>query len=264
VTVRVDGEDPGLADTAVSARVVVTNGVGIAAKRAMWWPASAATWTEAHNAHGAAGASRRWTVAGGEIGGPRLAETYLLIANTSEHAGAASVTLLVEGRPAQTKTFFLAPSSRTNVAVATEFPTLGAARFGAVVESTGAAPVDLVVERATYWNAAGEQWAAGTDTLATPAIEAEATIEITPEGLSPDHVEVPVGGRIRLVNRTSQPAFIASDPHPGHFVCRAMDPVGRLGPGETAISGPFRMAQDCTLHEHLAYDPKYHATVVVR
>jgi hypothetical protein len=30
------------------------------------------------------------------------------------------------------------------------------------------------------------------------------------------------------------------------------------------VSGPFRVAQDCTLHEHINYDPKYHATVMVR
>ena len=38
-------------------------------------------------------------------------------------------------------------------------------RFSAVVESLGATPI--VVERAMYWNANGQLWAAGSDLLAT-------------------------------------------------------------------------------------------------
>jgi hypothetical protein len=42
-------------------------------------------------------------------------------------------------------------------------------RFGVVVESVETTPLaDLVVERAMYWNAGGEIWAAGTSLLATP------------------------------------------------------------------------------------------------
>ena len=40
-------------------------------------------------------------------------------------------------------------------------------RFGAIVESQGTTPVQLVVERAMYWNARGKSWAAGTNALAT-------------------------------------------------------------------------------------------------
>ena len=38
-------------------------------------------------------------------------------------------------------------------------------RFSAVVESLGGTPI--VVERAMYWNAGGQLWAAGSDLLAT-------------------------------------------------------------------------------------------------
>ena len=42
-------------------------------------------------------------------------------------------------------------------------------RFGVLVESIDTAPLaQLVVERAMYWNAGGEIWAAGTNLLATP------------------------------------------------------------------------------------------------
>jgi hypothetical protein len=65
------------------------------------------------------------------------------------------------------KTFPLAETSRANVAVAAEFPQAVGRRFGAVVESLGANPADIVVERAMYSNAGGVTWAAGTNALAT-------------------------------------------------------------------------------------------------
>ena len=48
-------------------------------------------------------------------------------------------------------------------------PGLGGHRFGILVESIDTAPLaQLVVERAMYWNAGSEIWAAGTNLLATP------------------------------------------------------------------------------------------------
>ena len=40
-------------------------------------------------------------------------------------------------------------------------------RFGAIIESLGATPAQIVVERAMSWNANGQVWAAGSDLLAT-------------------------------------------------------------------------------------------------
>jgi hypothetical protein len=40
-------------------------------------------------------------------------------------------------------------------------------RFGAFVESVGDTPAQIVVERAMYWDAVGQRWAAGTNALAT-------------------------------------------------------------------------------------------------
>ena len=47
------------------------------------------------------------------------------------------------------------------------FPQAATRRFGAVVESLGTTPAQIVVERAMYWDAAGQAWAAGTNALAT-------------------------------------------------------------------------------------------------
>lgn len=167
----VDAEGPSLADTAVSAIVESTNNVPIVAERSMWWPGpTSATWAEAHNSAGSVATSKRWALADGEVGSDAAAtDTYLLIANTSTAAGQARVTLLFEdGTPAMSRTYSLAAQSRTNVAIRSEFGGALGKRFASVVESIGAQPVDLVVERAMYANAGPDIWAAGTNVLGTP------------------------------------------------------------------------------------------------
>jgi len=58
-------------------------------------------------------------------------------------------------------------NSRTNVAVAVDVPEAMNRRFGAVVESVGPNPVQIVVERAMYNDASGVRWAAGSNNLGT-------------------------------------------------------------------------------------------------
>ena len=76
------------------------------------------------------------------------------------------MTLLFEDGPTATRTFALNPSSRFNVDVQAEFPGAAGKRFGAIVESLGEAPAQIVVERAMYSDAAGGPWSAGTNALA--------------------------------------------------------------------------------------------------
>ena len=47
------------------------------------------------------------------------------------------------------------------------FPQAVGKRFGAIVESLGTTPAQVVVEQAMYWDALGQAWAAGTNALAT-------------------------------------------------------------------------------------------------
>jgi hypothetical protein len=173
-TIWVDSEQipgvPGLplADEAVSTRVASTNGVPIIVERAMWWPGAFATWHEAHNSAGSTTTGTRWGLAEGEVGGVRGAETYILIANTSAFTGNATVTLVFEDGSSQARTYELPANSRTNVAVAGDFGgVVQGRRFGAIVESTGETPAQIVVERAMYSNAAGVGWAAGTNAVGT-------------------------------------------------------------------------------------------------
>ncbi len=163
----VDVEDPALSDTAVSTTVQVTNGVPVVVERAMWWPGTAATWQEAHNAPGATTTGTAWAIASGEEGGTSNAETYILIANTATFASTARVRLFFEDGSTVTKDYPVGAQSRFNVPVRSEFPAAADQRFGALVESVGLGAAPLVVESAIYGNAGGIVWAAGSNALAT-------------------------------------------------------------------------------------------------
>jgi hypothetical protein len=76
--------------------------------------------------------------------------------------------VVVEGGPTLAAEFTLPPSSRTDVPVNDRtFPGVHGKRFGALVESIGDAPAQIVVERAMYSDASGIHWAAGTSATAT-------------------------------------------------------------------------------------------------
>lgn len=165
----VDRADPQLADAAISAAITVTNGVPVVAERSMWWPGpTAATWVEAHASVGATAPATKWAMAEGEVGGPENAETYVLIANTSMFSANVSVKVFGVGGLIGQKTYAIAPSTRFNVPMRTQFPALDGVRFGVLVESLGATPAQLVVERAHYGDAGGVHWASGSSALATP------------------------------------------------------------------------------------------------
>jgi hypothetical protein len=166
-TISVSGEDPLLASAAISTIVHSTNGVSLAVERAMWWP-SPGNWYEGHAAVGAQTTGTKWALADGEEGGSANKQTYVLIANTSAFAGSAKVTVLFEDGTSAEQTIPLPASSRVNVDIGAAFAqqTMGK-RFGTIVESLGATPCQIVVERAMYSDANGVVWAAGTDALAT-------------------------------------------------------------------------------------------------
>lgn len=155
-----------LADAAVSADVVVDNGVGILVERSMWWPGDASTWAEAHNSGGVTEGGPRWALAEGEVGGPRNTKTYVLLSNPSSGAASVTVTMLSEDRSPETQTYTVGPNSRFNIALGAPgfFPSAVGRRVGLLIESTG---VPIVVERAMYSDAGGQEWAAGTNAVAT-------------------------------------------------------------------------------------------------
>jgi hypothetical protein len=186
LTIWVNGEDiPGrgrvLANVDLSMMLTSLNGVGIVAERAMWFPGAALTpdfWTEAHVSAGSTTTAARWVVADVQVGGPANAQTFVLVANTSAFDGEVEVAWLADMGRSIRETHIVPANSRTTIPITVPevaTPTepgrdrVSGARFGLIVESVGpGTPLQLVVERSTYWDAGGVVWAAGTNALATP------------------------------------------------------------------------------------------------
>ena len=174
-TIWVDAADPALAATDVATTIVSTNGVGIVVERAMWWPgpADAAAfgttfWSDSHLAAASPVTASRWALADGAQGGATSADTYVLVGNTSAAGGAVQVTLVFDDGSTLARNLPIAPAARLTVPIGTIFPDAAGRRFSITVESAGPTPLALVVERASYSDAGGVKWAAGTAVAASP------------------------------------------------------------------------------------------------
>jgi subtilisin-like proprotein convertase family protein len=163
-TIDVETVDPKLANAAVS--TTITSDVGIVAERSMYWPDLAIGWREAHNSVGVTDAALRWAVSDGRNGGERGYQTYVLLANPNPVKAEVQVRFLKTGAAPVTKTYTLAPTSRLNIDPGETTSLIGEGVFSADVQVLNFQPI--VVEKALYWNAGGEIWAAGTGTVGTP------------------------------------------------------------------------------------------------
>lgn len=212
-TIYVDREDARLAATAVSTTVESTNGTPILVERAMWWPGEASTWHEAHAAAGATGTSARWALAEGETGGPDGTSTFVLVSNVSPAAGSFRVTLAFEDGTSSSRDVPVPANARSTIDVGASFPESAGKRYAALVESSGASPLDLVVERAMYSNSAGVRWAAGTDSVGIP---------LSPAGVSS-------GGAVHpVVTLTSRANGSEAGPSAAAFALARTDATGPL------------------------------------
>ena len=131
------GQRP-LASAAMSMRITSTNGTPIIVERSMWWPQPA--WYEAHNAPASTVTGTRWATASGLAGGPKQAETYVLIANPGAVPATVSVSVTLDVGTVEQATYTLPPSSRTTVPIGATFASALGRRFAVVVSSTGAQP----------------------------------------------------------------------------------------------------------------------------
>jgi hypothetical protein len=156
---------PGLTGTKVATAVTSTNGVPIVVERAMYWPNSFYEYYEGHTSVGITQTARRWAIAGGD--GDPDTYTYVLLANTENRPGQAVLRIMSPSGfvPALQRVVDLPPNSRTTVdlRVAGMPP-----HYGVLVTSSGASPVELVVENAVYRSYNGQFWASGANALATP------------------------------------------------------------------------------------------------
>ena len=80
----------------------------------------------------------------------------------------------------------------------------------------------------------------------TPSI----TIVITPAGVAPKSVEVPLGARVLFVNNDTREHTMGTDPHPDHTDCPVINQVGLLKPGERRETGNFVVIRSCGFHDH--------------
>lgn len=76
------------------------------------------------------------------------------------------------------------------------------------------------------------------------------TIRITPAGVSPKTVEVPLGARVLFVNNDTRDHTMGTDPHPDHTDCPVINQVGLLKPGEQRETGNFVVTRTCGFHDH--------------
>ena len=162
-TMHVDGEDPSLADTAVSTTVVAD--IPVVSERAMYWAGGANTWFEAHNSFGVTAAATRWALAEGRVGQPQEFETYVLIANPSTSSATVRATFLrTNGQPPVIRTWDVLPTSRFNIWVNAMVPEIQNEDFGVLLEVLNG--IDVAVERAMYWKSGGVDFAGGTNATA--------------------------------------------------------------------------------------------------
>jgi uncharacterized repeat protein (TIGR01451 family) len=165
-TIGAGSDDPRLANTAFSTRFDALGADGIIAERTMWWPASL-PWIEGHNSTGVTMTGTEWAVAEGEVGGPDVADTYVLVANTSTFAGSICVRALADDGTTVTRTFPLAAVARFNLNIRDAFPEMIGKKFGVVVESLGDLPAQITAEVSIYLSADGVTWSAGSNAPAT-------------------------------------------------------------------------------------------------
>jgi plastocyanin len=78
-----------------------------------------------------------------------------------------------------------------------------------------------------------------------------ATVTITSAGVSPKTVAIRVGERVAFANQDSVSHEMASDPHPAHTDCPAINQLGTIPPGQTRTTGDLTAARTCGYHDHL-------------
>lgn len=93
-----------------------------------------------------------------------------------------------------------------------------------------------------------------------------ATITIGANGaVSPAQVTISVGQSVTFVNSDSRLHDMASDPHPTHTACPAINNVGNLQPGQTKLTFGFSGTGSCGFHDHSNPDnAALKGTIVIR
>jgi hypothetical protein len=102
-------------------------------------------------------------------------------------------------------------------------------------------------------------------TPSAPSSGTTPTISITPTGLVPPEVRIPVGGRVEFVNNDVRQHAMSSDPITVHTDCPAINDVGTLAPGQSRSTGVLDVARTCGFHDHTnELDPTWKGRIIVQ
>ena len=106
----------------------------------------------------------------------------------------------------------------------------------------------------------------GTPSSPTPTpAPSSATITITSSGVSPRSVTVAAGSRVTFVNNDSRVHDMASNPHPAHTDCPAINQAGFLQPAQSRETGNLNTVRTCGYHDHnRESDTSLQGTIVIQ
>jgi hypothetical protein len=164
-TIFVDGVDPALASTDVSAAITASGPIIV--ERAMYFDGAGQVFGAGHASAGVTAASPTWFFAEGATG--QFFELFLLLANPGTTPVTATVRYTTDDGMDLSKDYALVPESRRTIWVDEEsFPGLGRALSLAAVSATVTASAPIVAERAMWWPG-GQSWQEGHATSGTTA-----------------------------------------------------------------------------------------------
>ena len=178
----------------------------------------------------------RGTITSGPLGAPTVME-----ASPPSGPTAGGTEIVISGSNfAEWATVSLGDWAATNVVV------LDNTTITAITPPHEEGPVDV-----TVINPDGQIGTlSGAYTYLADQSPPDLVVTITPSGVTPKELQVPIGSRVTFVNNNSRPHDMESDPHPIHTDCPAINEVGFIGPGESKQTGAFAVARTCGYHDH--------------
>jgi plastocyanin len=76
------------------------------------------------------------------------------------------------------------------------------------------------------------------------------TVTITASGVTPKNLQVSPGTQVTFVNNDTGTHDMASNPHPDHTDCPAINQVGIIVPGQSKQTGNLNVVRTCGYHDH--------------
>jgi len=152
---------PGLGGTSFSMTVLAS--APITAERAMYFSTTDTWWKGGTDSAGVEAPSTQWFIAEGHTG--QLFAEYILLANPNQAASTVQIRYLRPVGDVITRTYELAPASRTTIMV-NDIPGLEDTDVSASIAST----LPIVAERSMYWPGRWGQWYEGHNSAALSTI----------------------------------------------------------------------------------------------